>query len=69
MACHVMNKVPTNNKRNHTIRGMENKKLNISYLRTWSCLAKVDVPINKKCKLGPKTVDFFPWVCFPQHWI
>jgi hypothetical protein len=32
-------------------------KLNISYLRTWGCLAKVNVPINKKCKLGPRTVD------------
>ena len=35
--------------------GLEEKS--ISYLRTWGCLAKVNVPINKKCKLGPKTVD------------
>ena len=28
-----------------------------SYLRTWGCLAKVNVPINKKCKLGPKIVN------------
>jgi hypothetical protein len=26
-------------------------------LRTWGCLAKVNVPINKKCKLRLKTVD------------
>ena len=26
-------------------------------MRTWDCLAKVNVPINKKQKLGPKTVD------------
>jgi hypothetical protein len=26
-------------------------------LRTWGCLAKVNVPINKKRKLGPKIVD------------
>jgi hypothetical protein len=26
-------------------------------MRSWGCLAKVNVPINKKCKLGPKTVD------------
>ena len=26
-------------------------------MRTWGCLAKVNVPINKKRKLGPKTVD------------
>ena len=29
----------------------------LSYLRTWGCLAKVNIPINKKRKLGPKTVD------------
>jgi hypothetical protein len=27
-------------------------------MRTWGCLAKVNVPINKKRKLGPKTVDY-----------
>jgi hypothetical protein len=26
-------------------------------MRTWGCLAKVNMPINKKRKLGPKTVD------------
>jgi hypothetical protein len=26
-------------------------------MRTWGCLAKVNVPINKKHKLGFKTVD------------
>jgi hypothetical protein len=35
----------------------EKKRLTLSYLRTWGCLAKVSVPINKKRKLGPKTVD------------
>jgi hypothetical protein len=24
---------------------------------TWGCLDKVNVPIKKKCKLGPKTMD------------
>jgi hypothetical protein len=33
------------------------KRVNLSYLRTWGCLAKVNVPINKKRKLDPKTVD------------
>jgi hypothetical protein len=33
------------------------KKLSLSYLLTWACLAKVNVPINKKRKLGPKIVD------------
>jgi hypothetical protein len=33
------------------------RKHSLSYLRTWNCLSKVNVPINKKHKLGPKTVD------------
>jgi hypothetical protein len=33
------------------------RKPSLSYLRTWGCLAKINVPINKKCKLGPKIVD------------
>jgi hypothetical protein len=33
------------------------KKSSLSYLRTWGCLVKVNVPINKKCKLGPRTMN------------
>ena len=33
------------------------KRLNFSYLRTWGCLTKVNVLINKKRKLIPNTVD------------
>jgi hypothetical protein len=33
------------------------RKHSLSYLRTWDCLTKVNVPINKKRKLGPKTMD------------
>jgi hypothetical protein len=54
---YVMNKVPTKNKEITPFKEWEKKKLNISYLRTWCCLAKVSVTINKKSKLGPKTVD------------
>jgi hypothetical protein len=36
---------------------MGKKRVNLSYLRTWGCLANVNVPINKKRKLRPKTVD------------
>jgi hypothetical protein len=55
--CHVLNKVPTKNKEITPFEEWEKRKLNISYLRTWGCLAKVNVPINKKHKLGPKNVD------------
>ena len=56
-ACHVLNRVPTKNKEITPFEEWEKKRLNLSYLRTWGCLAKVHVPINKKRKLGPKTVD------------
>jgi hypothetical protein len=56
-ACHVLNKVSTKNKEITPFEEWKKRKLNISYLRTWSCLAKVNVSINKKRKLGPKTVD------------
>jgi hypothetical protein len=33
------------------------KKAITFLFRTWGCLAKVNIPIPKKCKLGPKTLD------------
>jgi hypothetical protein len=33
------------------------RKPSLSYLRTWGCLTNVNVAINKKYKLGPKTVN------------
>jgi len=33
------------------------RELNLKYLKVWGCLAKVNIPINKKRKIGPKTVD------------
>jgi hypothetical protein len=56
-ACHVLNRVPTKNKTMTPFEEWERKRLKLSYLRTWGCLAKVNVPIPKKRKLGPKTVD------------
>nr|AAP44618.1 putative polyprotein [Oryza sativa Japonica Group] len=56
-ACHVLNKIPMKHKEVTPFEEWERKKLNLSYLRTWGCLAKVNVPIAKKHKLGPNTVD------------
>jgi hypothetical protein len=56
-ACHVLNRVPTKNKEITPFEEWEKKRLKLTYLRTWGCLAKVNVPIPKKRKLGPKTVD------------
>ena len=55
--CHVLNIVPAKNKDITIFKEWEKKRLNLSYLQTWGCLAKVKVPINKKRKLRPKTVD------------
>ena len=56
-ACHVLNRVPTKNKEITPFEEWEKKRLKLSYLQTWDCLAKFNVPIPKKRKLGPKTVD------------
>jgi hypothetical protein len=55
--CHAMNRVPTKNKEVTPFEEWEKKRLTLSYLHTWGCLANVSVPITKKRKLGPKTVD------------
>ena len=33
------------------------RKSNLKYFKVWGCLAKVQVPITKRVKVGPKTVD------------
>ena len=33
------------------------RKSNLKYFKVWGCLAKVQVPIPKRIKIGPKTVD------------
>ena len=56
-ASHVLNKVPNRNKEHTPYEIWMGIKSSLSYLCTWGCLAKVNIPINKKRKLGPKTVD------------
>jgi hypothetical protein len=55
--CHVLNKVHMKDKEITPFEEWDKKRLNLSYLRTWGCLAKVNVPINKKHKRGPQTID------------
>nr|ABA95219.1 retrotransposon protein, putative, Ty1-copia subclass [Oryza sativa Japonica Group] len=54
---HVLNRVPNRNKDKTPYEIWIGRKPSLSYLRTWGCLAKVNVPITQKRKLGPKTVD------------
>jgi hypothetical protein len=53
---HVLNRVPIKSKEKTPYEEWIGRKCSLCYLRTWGCLAKINVPINKKCKLGPKTV-------------
>ncbi|KAK1631219.1 hypothetical protein QYE76_005534 [Lolium multiflorum] len=39
-ACHVLNRVPTKNKTITPFEEWERKRLKLSYLRTWGCMAK-----------------------------
>jgi len=55
--CHVLSRVPTKNKEITPFKEWEKKRINLLYLCTRGFLAKVNVPINKKHKLGPKTID------------
>jgi len=56
-SCHVLNKVPNKNQDQTPYEMWNGRKPSLSYLRMWGCLAKVNVPIPKKRKLEPKTVD------------
>jgi transposase InsO family protein len=56
-AYHVLNRVPMKNMEKTPYKEWIGRRPSLSYLRTWGCLAKVNVPINKKRKLGSKTVD------------
>ena len=56
-ACHVLNRVPMKNKEVTPFEEWEKKRLTLSYLCTCGCLVKVSVPITKKRKLGPKTMN------------
>jgi len=35
------------------------KESNLKYLKVWGCLEKVNIPINKKRKIGPKLLIMF----------
>jgi hypothetical protein len=57
-SCHVLNRVPIKNKEITPYEEWEKKRPTLSYLRTFGCLAKVNLSINKKRKLGPTK----PWI-------
>jgi hypothetical protein len=56
-ASHALNRVPNKNKEKIPYEEWVRRKPSLSYLRTWGCLVKVNIPIPRKRKLGPKTMD------------
>jgi hypothetical protein len=56
-SCHVLNRISMGKEEKTPYEKWVGRKPSLSYLRTWGCMAKVNVPINKKRKLGPRTVD------------
>ena len=56
-SCHALNRVLLKDKEKIPYEEWEGRKPSLSYLRTWRCLAKVNIPITKKRKLKPKTID------------
>ena len=57
IASFVLNRVITKRCEITPYKGWKGRKLNVNFLRTWGCLAKVNIPLQKKRKLGPKIVD------------
>ena len=55
-SCHVLNKVLTKDNEITPYEKWAKRRKTLPYLQTWG-LAKVNEPIPKKRKLGPKTVD------------
>jgi hypothetical protein len=53
----VLNSVVTQNREVTPYKGWNGRKPNVNFLRTWGCLAKVNLPKPKKRKFGPKIVD------------
>ena len=53
----VLNRVITKRSDITPYEAWRGRKPNVNFLRTWGCLAKVNIPEPKKRKLGPKTVD------------
>jgi len=53
----VLNKVPHNKTRVIPYEKWKGRKPNLKYFKVWECLAKVQVTIPKRVKMGPKTMD------------
>jgi transposase InsO family protein len=56
-ANYLLNKIPKKKVDKTPYELWKGVKPSYTYLRMWGCLAKVMIPLPKKLKIGPKTVD------------
>ena len=54
---YILNRIPQKKSIQSPYELWKGRRPSYKYLKVWGCLAKVAVPIPKKVKIGPKTVD------------
>ena len=57
-ANYILNKLPHKKLDNTHYSLWKGRSPSNKYLKVWGCLAKVMVPIPKRIKIGPKTIDY-----------
>ena len=57
-ANYVLNRIPHKKTNNTPYELWIGLPPSFKYLKVRECLAKVEVPVPKKTKIGPKTVDY-----------
>ena len=57
-ANYILNKLPHKKLDNTPYSLWKGRSPSYKHLKVWGCLAKVMVPIPKRIKIGPKTIDF-----------
>ena len=55
-ACHVHNRIPSKKTKTSPYEIWKGRKLNLSYLRVWGCIAYYRFPNPKRTKLGPRAL-------------
>ena len=56
-ANYILNRIPHKKTNKSPYELWKGRRPSYKYLNLWGCLAKVAVPIPKKVKIGPKTID------------
>ena len=56
-ANYILNRIPHKKTNKPPYELWKGQRPSYKYLKVWGCLSKVAVPIPKKVKIGPKTVD------------